>query len=121
MGKTSEIAIGVPSEMVVLLDESLKLDNIKQMGITSRRQLVIMILRKWIFEQPPTGFELNEKDNDERVKKYREKILSNPMLDKIIMEKINNILFEEIADEIISKKVIKFLDDTKILKDKKKD
>ena len=48
MAKTSEIAIGIPKEMVQSLDKFLQTKQCKNLGVTSRRQLVIMILRQWI-------------------------------------------------------------------------
>lgn len=63
MSKQPDMNVGIPPALITKVDEFLKTEDCKELGVTSRRQLMIMIVRDWlkmIQEGKSRGYSIDE-------------------------------------------------------------
>jgi len=119
MGKTDWASVSLPNSLMIKLDESLKLDRVKELGATSRSQIITLLIRKFLDDELNI-FEDKSKDEIGEMRKIKKDI--EKMKEEVKMEnRTGESLYKAISEltegksEEIKNLSIKISDDGKVL------
>jgi len=119
MGKTDWASVSLSNSLMMKLDESLKSDKTKELGVTSRAQIITLLIRKFLnnelnIDENSSKNEINEV---RKIKKEIEEMKEEIKIDKNTGENLLNTAMELIEGKFqeIKNLTIKISDNEKIL------
>ena len=101
MGKTDWASVSLPHSLMGKLDESLKLDKVKELGVTSRAQIITLLLRKFLNNELNLLENKSETEiqNMQKMKKDIQKMMKDLQTEKNTVENMTDAMNKTILGE----------------------